>query len=58
MDENLKVRINFQDVDTYDQDGIIVMGYNRAEIMEAIKKLLIKEGVMMYGKKHKWIILK
>ena len=44
----------FEDIDTFDIDTIIVDGYNRNEIMKAIEALLTIAGVQMYGKTHKW----
>jgi len=58
MTTGLKTTLLFEDVNTYDIDEITVDGYNRNEIMSAIEKLLTKDGFIMYGKEHKWHLLK
>ena len=54
----LEVEVLFEDINTYDKDTVLVEGNNRSEIMGAIKKLLTRDGVEMYGRIHKWRILK
>jgi hypothetical protein len=54
----LEIKMLFEDVDSYDRDEIIVEGYNRNEIMEAIKILLTKTGVKIGSRVHKWRVFK
>jgi hypothetical protein len=50
----LRITTQYEDINTYDIDTIIVDGYNRREIKDEIEKLLTKTGFKMYGKLHKW----
>lgn len=54
----LRTLKQFEDVNTYDIDTIQIDGNNRNEIMGAVEKLLTKDGFKMYGRLHKWKLLK
>ena len=50
----LEVKCVFEDKDTYDIDFITIGGNNRNEISVAIENLLVKKGILIYGRIHKW----
>jgi uncharacterized protein YpmB len=53
----LTTATQFEDVNTYDIDTVVVDGNNRSEIMGAIEILLTKKGFKMYRKLHKWNVI-